>query len=62
MKQILFKIFGFPRTFCAWILFSLAMWFDKKEITNNDDERDFFEDIFDEIKDVNIEDIEEEDE
>jgi hypothetical protein len=57
IKEILDNIFNFPRTFCAWIVFHLASWLDMRVIPNDDGE-EIFDDIWKEIEDVDIEDIE----
>lgn len=57
-KEILDEIYNLPRTFCAWIVFHLASWLDMRVIPN-DDSDELFEEILEEIKDVDIEDIEE---
>lgn len=56
IKEIFEEIWNFPRTFCAWIVFNLASWLDMKVIPNDNGE-DIFDDIWEEIKDVDIEDI-----
>lgn len=57
MKQILEDLFDLPRTFLAWILFHLASWIDMKVIAN-DEAEDIFDDIWEELKDIEVEDIE----
>jgi hypothetical protein len=58
LKEILDDLFNFPRTFCAWIVFHLASWLDMRVIPNDEGE-DIFEEIWEEVKDIDIEDIDE---
>lgn len=58
MKQILEDMFDLPRTFLAWIVYHLASWLDMRVIPNDDGE-EIFDDIFEEIEDVDMKDIDE---
>jgi hypothetical protein len=55
-EELIDDIFNFPRTFCAWIVFHLASWLDMRVIPNDDGD-EIFEDIWKEIEDVDIEEI-----
>jgi hypothetical protein len=51
-------LFDLPRTFLAWILFHLASWMDMRVVPTNDSADDLMDQIWDELADVDIEDIE----
>ena len=58
MNKLIDDLFNFPRTFIAWIVFHLASWLDMRVIPNSGDDELYVDYIFRELKDVNIEDIE----
>lgn len=57
-KILLDDIFNLPRDILAWVVCLLASWLDMRVIPNSGDDKLYTDYIFNELKDVNIEDIE----
>lgn len=56
MRDLIEDLFDLPRTFLAWIVFHLASWLDMKVIPN-DDVDEIFDDMWEQLKDVDIEEL-----
>lgn len=59
MRDLIQDLFDLPRTFLAWIVFHLASWLDMKVIPSDDPDC-MMDDLWEELKDVDIEDLDDE--